>query len=345
MKAGWERNSFLNNRCMLFVLQEVQRRSMNYVDIILLLVIALAVWGGWQKGFIIGSINLIVWIGSLLAGFFLYQYAGNWLKTNFPRLGVWAPPIAFFSIVVLSRVALGILFNSILRKTPREAHVSGVNRALGIFPGIINGIIYATIIAAILLSVPLMYGITQKAKESALTKQLAVNVGWLDDKLSPIFDEAVNKTLTRNVAEPESDETVKLNFKVTDAKPRADLEMKMLQLVNEERTKRGLKPLQWDPQILPVARAHSQDMFARGYFSHYTLEGKDPFDRMKAGGIKYYSAGENLALGPSLSICHEGLMNSPGHRANILNPTYGRVGIGILDGGAYGLMISQEFRN
>ena len=318
---------------------------MNYVDIILLLIMALAVWAGWKRGFIIGSINLIVWIGSLLAGFFFYQYAGEFLKGIFPRLGEWTLPIAFLSIVVLSRIVLGFLFNLILRRTPTEAHTNGVNRFFGIFPGIINGIIYTTIIAALLLSVPLMYGVTQKAKESVLTKKLAVNVGWLDDKLSPIFDEAVKKSLTRTTVEPESDETVKLNFKVNDAKARGDLEMKMLQLVNQERTKRGLKPLQWDPQLLPVARAHSQDMFARGYFSHYTLEGKDPFDRMKAAGIKYYSAGENLALGPTLSICHEGLMNSPGHRANILNPTYGRVAIGILDGGAYGLMISQEFRN
>jgi len=318
---------------------------MNYVDIILLLVMALAVWGGWRKGFIIGSINLIVWIGSLLAGFFLYQYAGNLLQSAFPSLGVWTLPIAFLSVVVLSRLVLGAIFNTLLRRTPQEAHASGVNRFLGIFPGIINGIIYTTIIAALLLSVPLMYGITQKAKESPLTKRLAVNVGWLDDKLSPIFDEAVKKSLTRTTVEPESDETVKLNFKVTDARARPDLEMKMLELVNQERTKRGLKALRWDPELLPVARAHSQDMFARGYFSHYSLEGKDPFDRMKAAGIKYYSAGENLALGPTLSICHEGLMNSPGHRANILNPTYGRLAIGILDGGAYGLMISQEFRN
>jgi uncharacterized protein YkwD len=318
---------------------------MNYVDIILLLVMALAVWGGWRKGFIIGSIHLIVWIGSMLAGFFLYQYGGNLLQKAFPGLGAWTLPIAFLSIVVLSRLLLGGLFNLILRNTSHETHTNGVNRALGIFPGIINGIIYTTLIAALLLSVPLMYGITQKAKESVLTKRLAVNVGWLDDKLSPIFDEAVKKSLSRTTVEPESDETVKLNFKVNDAKARPDLEMKMLQLVNQERTKRGLKPLRWDPQLLPVARAHSQDMFARGYFSHYTLEGKDPFDRMKAAGIKYYSAGENLALGPTLSICHEGLMNSPGHRANILNPTYGRIGIGILDGGAYGLMISQEFRN
>ena len=190
-----------------------------------------------------------------------------------------------------------------------------------------------------------MYGITEKARESALTKRLAVSVGWLDDKLSPLFDEAVNRSLSRTTVKPESDETVKLNFKVTDAKARPDLEMKMLELVNQERTKRGLKPVMWDPELVPVARSHSQDMFARSYFSHYTPEGKDPFDRMKSASIKYFSAGENLALGPTLKICHDGLMNSPGHRANILNPSYGRLGIGILDGGAYGLMISQEFRN
>ena len=119
----------------------------------------------------------------------------------------------------------------------------------------------------------------------------------------------------------------------------------MLGLVNMERRKRGLKPLVADPELVPVARAHSQDMFARGYFSHYTPEGKDPFDRMKAAKIRYQAAGENLALGQTLKICHDGLMNSPGHRANILNPAYGRLGVGILDGGTYGLMISQEFRN
>jgi uncharacterized protein YkwD len=318
---------------------------MNYVDIILLLVMGLAVWGGWKKGFIVGTINLIVWIGSLLTGFFFYQYAGNFLKEHFPSLGVWTLPIAFLSIIVVSRIVLGFIFNIILRRTPEEAHTSGVNRLLGIFPGIVNGIIYATIIAAILLSVPLAYGLTEKAKQSSIAQTLGLSVGWLDDQLSPIFNDAVKKSLTRTTVEPESNETVKLNFKVDDAKARPDLEMKMLDLVNQERTKRGLKPLQWDPELVPVARTHSQDMFARGYFSHYTLEGKDPFDRMKAAGIKYYSAGENLALGPSLSICHEGLMNSPGHRANILNVSYGRVGIGILDGGAYGLMISQEFRN
>jgi len=86
-------------------------------------------------------------------------------------------------------------------------------------------------------------------------------------------------------------------------------------------------------------------MFERGYFSHYTPEGKDPFDRMKDANVQFLAAGENLALGQTLLICHQGLMNSPGHRANILRPNYNRVGIGILDGGFHGLMVSQEFRD
>ena len=318
---------------------------MNYVDIILLLVMALAIWGGWRKGFILGSINLAVWIGSLLVGFFFYQYLAAVLQSVLPGLGVWTLPLAFITTIILARILLAVIFNSILSRTPDNVHSHGANRVLGMIPGAINGLIYATIIAAILLSVPLMKELSTKTRESRFANKLAVNVGWLDDKLAPIFNEAVKKSLTRVTVEPESDETVDLNFTVKNAQTRSDLEAEMLRLVNEERTKRGFKALVADPQLVPVARAHSQDMFVRGYFSHYTPEGKDPFDRMKKAGIKYYSAGENLALGQTLKICHEGLMNSPGHKANILNPSYGRIGIGILDGGSYGLMISQEFRN
>ena len=318
---------------------------MNYVDAILMLVVSLAVWAGWKKGFILGTINLIVWIGSLLIGFIFYQQLGSLLQKFFPALGVWTLPLAFLITIILARILLSFLFNSILKRTSDKAHRHSANHALGLIPGIINGVIYATIIAAILLSIPLMNEFSTRTRESKLVNSLAVNVGWLDDKLSPIFDDVVKQTLSTKIVDAESDETVNLNFKLEDAKPRPDLEAQMLVLVNKERTQRGLKPLVADAELTPVARAHSQDMFARGYFSHYTPEGKDPFDRMKIASIKYYAAGENLALGQTLKICHEGLMNSPGHKANILNTSYGRLGIGILDGGAYGLMISQEFRN
>jgi uncharacterized protein YkwD len=318
---------------------------MNYVDIVLLLVMAFALWAGWRKGFILGTINLGVWTGSLLAGFVLYKYVGGWLQSMLPGLGVWSLPLAFLLTIIITRIILGLIFNLILRSTPDHVHSHGANRFLGLIPGLINGLIYITIIAAILISVPLSNPLSAKTKDSVLANRLAVNVGWLDDKLAPIFSDAVNKSFSHTTVEPESGESVDLNFTVSNSTPRPDLEAQMLALVNQERTSRGLKPVVADPQLVPVARLHSQDMFRRGYFSHYTPEGKDPFERMKVYGIQYMAAGENLALGQTLRICHEGLMKSPGHRANILNPAYGRLGIGIMDGGAYGLMISQEFRN
>jgi uncharacterized protein YkwD len=61
--------------------------------------------------------------------------------------------------------------------------------------------------------------------------------------------------------------------------------------------------------------------------------------------INYSAAGENLALAPTTEFAHDGLMNSPGHRANILNGQFRRVGIGVMDGGIYGKMFVQEFTN
>ena len=76
-----------------------------------------------------------------------------------------------------------------------------------------------------------------------------------------------------------------------------------------------------------------------------TPEGRDPFERMREANVRFLAAGENLALAPTLQIAHTGLMNSPGHRANILQRDFGRVGIGIMDGGVHGLMVTQDFRN
>ena len=117
----------------------------------------------------------------------------------------------------------------------------------------------------------------------------------------------------------------------------------MVRLVNVERKSRGFSELSVDPLLLVLARKYGANMFQKGYFSHYTPEGKSPFDRMNEDRITYLHAGENLALAPGTEIAHQGLMNSAGHRANILSPNYKKVGIGVMDGGVYGKMYVQEF--
>lgn len=316
---------------------------MNWIDIALVLIILLAAWSGYKRGFILGSLELLSWLGSLAAAFYLYQYLAVLLQKIFPVLGVWTMPLAFLIVLILLRIIFASIVNLILKNTHRDAHHTTANKALGILPGAINGVIYAVIISALLLVLPLSDGLSAAARESKVANEFGNQVAWLDEKIAPVFDEAVRKSMTKMTIE--SNETVKLNFTVTNAKPRPDLEAKMLALVNEERAKEGLHALVADTALTSVARLHSQDMFARGYFAHISPDGITPAERVRAAGIQYLITGENLALGPTLQICHTGLMNSPGHRANILHKSYGRVGIGILDGGLRGLMVSQEFKN
>jgi uncharacterized protein YkwD len=238
-----------------------------------------------------------------------------------------------------------IIIKRILRIVPEKTNQGSANHLFGLIPGLINGMIYATVIAALLLALPLKNSITRETRSSHIAITLSVQAEWANKKLAPVFDQAVRQTMNGLTVNPQSHEKVVLHFTYDDPSIRPSLEAKMLELINTERAKEGLKALKADREETMVARAHSKDMFVRGYFAHVNPDGKDPFDRMKEAKIKFKSAGENLALAQTLQIAHTNLMNSPGHRANIMNPAFGRVGIGIQDGGFYGLMISQEFRD
>lgn len=318
---------------------------MNWIDVVLIVIVLLSIYNGWLKGFIMGGLELLMFATGIILAFLTYPYIVSFFEKHVPSLGVWTVPISFIAALILIRIVLSLIVNQLLQLVPSSAHTSDVNHALGVVPGAVNGIIWATIISALLLSIPFSDSLSEKTRNSLFAEKMADKVEWLDEKLSPVFDEAVNKTINKLTVEPESEKSVSLPFKDADPNVREDLEAKMLVLVNQEREKAGVPPLKFDPELLPVARDHSRDMFARGYFSHITPEGLSPFDRMREAKVRYLSAGENLALGHTLNICHRGLMNSPGHRRNILNRAFGRVAIGILDGGIYGLMITQSFRN
>ena len=318
---------------------------MNIIDLCLILILLLNIYSGFQKGFITGTLQLLTMAAGFVSAFYMYPFFASFLHKAIPSLGVWETPLSFIIALLIARVIFSIMANQLLSTVPDPAHTNIANHVFGILPGAINGFIWSLIIVALLLSVPLSDRISGLSKDSKLAGKMYDKVDFLNEKLSPLFYSIVNKPFGRVKIAPGSEESVTLPFKVTDTQTREDLEAKMLVLVNEERQKAGVKPLKFDAEMLAVARAHSKDMFARGYFAHETPEGLSPFDRMKKAKIRFWAAGENLALGQTLNMCHRGLMNSPGHRKNILNPAYGRVGIGILDGGIYGLMITQDFRN
>ena len=107
-------------------------------------------------------------------------------------------------------------------------------------------------------------------------------------------------------------------------------EYQLFDLTNAARVNHHLNVLEWDDHVRETARKHSNDMAVNNYFSHTNLEGLSPFDRMSEDDIFYTFAGENLATGQFSSIfAHEGLMNSLGHRENILRPEYQYLGVGV----------------
>jgi len=120
-------------------------------------------------------------------------------------------------------------------------------------------------------------------------------------------------------------------------------EEEMLRLVNAEREKNNLAPLRMNEALRRAAREHSAEMVKLKYFSHDSPKGSTPFDRIKATGLTYVTAGENIAYAPTVAQAHHGLMKSKGHRENILRSSFTEIGIGILDAGKMGKMVTQNF--
>lgn len=318
---------------------------LNAVDLILLALIVFSVVNGWRRGFILGLLDLIGWAICLIAALRFYQPLAAFISKLQLWSDVWDQPVAFILIACITAIAFQFLGHALLDRMPKDIHERSANRLLGTIPGFANGLITAALLSAVLLAIPLNETLRESARSSILVNRLAGHTEKLETALRPVFNEAIAKTLLMLTVQPESNERVNLPYKVPVSQPRADLESRMLQLVNKERVAAGLRPLAPDPEATEVARRHSSDMFARGYFAHEDPEGRDAFDRMRESGVQFQMAGENLALAPTVQLAHTGLMNSPGHRANIMHGGFNRVGIGIMDGGSRGLMVTQNFRN
>lgn len=154
----------------------------------------------------------------------------------------------------------------------------------------------------------------------------------LDDAYVTIFyDKHENNTVTAIQIVSKMMEDNKKDF-YTEASPtlKEGFEYQMFDLTNAARVNRQLTILTWDDHVRETAREHSADMAENDYFDHNNLQGQSPFDRMKEDAVLFHTAGENLAYGQLSSIfAHEGLMNSLGHRENILRQDYEYLGVGV----------------
>lgn len=202
--------------------------------------------------------------------------------------------------------------------------VQGMLKSLGSYAGEIDG----------------QYGPTTAAGVRYFQSMYGLPVtGQVDDKtLESILWAYGELKLPKQQEQSEPEDDPKYDLPSLSAE-----ELEMIELVNEERVKAGLSPLTADVELSRVARIKSSDMIEKDYFSHTSPTYGSPFDMMKSFGISFRSAGENLACNRSVAAAHQALMESEGHRQNILSSDYTHIGIGIVEGGMCGAMYTQMF--
>jgi len=318
---------------------------MNWVDLVIIITFLGYTILGIYQGFIKSFFELVGFVLSFILAILLYSWAGKIFIDYFSIPRSFSNALGFLVVWVVFECLYFAILNFLYRKIPKEIKKSIWNKATGFAPSLLKAFVILALVLTTIVSFPIPERIKSDILNSRLGKPFVSKSAWLERTIDKVFGGAVNDTITFLTVKPESEEKVDLNFQTSNITIDERSEIKMLDLVNKERQKRGLKILIVDPVIREVARAHSKDMFIRGYFSHENPDGKSPFDRMREGGVVFRAAGENLALAPDVYLAHQGLMDSPGHRANILEPEFGRVGIGCYDGGQYGKMFTQNFAN
>lgn len=315
--------------------------SLNWVDYLILIIFVFYAYGGYASGFIRAVLDLMNFVLSFLIGLRFYGLIAGVLLDKFAMPQGLSNAIGFFIVTLFSEIIIGAL----IRRFPSFdfPFLKSINKVFGILPGILSGAILVSFILILIVAVPMTASIRQPISSSKIGNFLLSNTQGWEKQSNNIFGGAINETINFLTVEPKGNEIVSLNFKTKDTSFDSASERYMFSLVNKERVSSGLREIIFDDDLSRVGRKHCKDMFERGYFSHYTPDGFSPFDRMEEAGIIYDFAGENLALSPNTDIAMQGLMNSPGHKANILSSDFGRVGVGVIDGGIYGQMFCQEF--
>lgn len=317
----------------------------NWVDVIIVATIFLFAIDGFGRPFIFETLDFLSFLTAFFLSFVIYQLPAKLFESLHVSHSL-SLVLGFVTVWILSEWIFSILAGKVvikyLHKTKFFVTKTGI---LSSIPAVARALIFIALILVAIATFPVRPGIKTAVNDSVFGSQILKMAYGLERPVKNVFGGLSNDTLTFVTVKPSTHENVDLGFKTTTFHPVPDTENSMITLVNSERTSRGFKALEFDSKLRDLGRAHSGDMLTRGYFSHFTPEGQDIAKRAEEAGIDYITIGENLAFAPSLELAHSGLMNSPGHKANILSPDFNKIGIGIMDAGTYGLMITQVFSN
>jgi uncharacterized protein YkwD len=315
----------------------------NWVDLVIIVVLIFFIHQGFINGFWSILIDFVSFFGALLISLKTYTLGSQFLQTNFSLSHPLANAIGYLAMAVISEIIISFALTKAVSKLPPKILKNHITKFVGAFLSVGQGIILIAFALTFAISLPINPSIKTDISNSKIGGFILTKTTGIEKNINNIFGGAINESLTYLTVEPKSHESVPLDDKTQNLSIDKNSETKMFELVNNERVTRGGKALIWDTKLVVVAENYAALMWNNKYFGHYDKDGKDVGDRLQKANINYQIAGENLALAPTVEIAHTGLMNSEGHRENILEKRFKRIGIGVVDNAYYGKMFVQVF--
>ncbi len=322
---------------------EIGFTQMNWVDLAIFAILIYYAFEGVRHGFWSVFAGFISFASSLIIALKFYPVATVLLRSNFSISHSISNALGFLFLALITEILLSFFMDFVIKKLPEGFQQIKFSRIVAILPAVGEGLVLVSFGLTLLMGLPIAPTVKDSAASSKIGNVILNRTSTLESKMGEIFGGVIEDSLTHLTVKPGSGDTVPLHISSFNLTTEPETEKAMLKLINKERKERGIKELTMRNETIPVARSHAEDMWRQQYFSHYSPDGKDIGDRLEQADISYSFAGENLALAPTLSMAHTGLMNSEGHRENILEEDFKQVGIGVIDNGVYGKMFVQVF--
>lgn len=318
---------------------------MNWVDLTIVVLLLFFVYESIGRNLLSEILDAASFLMAFFASLRFYNEIALFFINNFQVPNSLSKIFGFIITWFLVEAVFFGLIHLIIFKSLKFIRYPKFLNYLSPVPALLRGLVFISIILVLLGTFPVQPKIKKDIHDSKLGSLILNQTYKLEGPLKGVFGGITEDTFTFLTIKPRSDQTVNLGFKTSEFSPNSAFENELIALVNKERASRNLQTLTADDTLTKIGRGHSADMFTRGYFAHNSPEGKNVSDRAMEKNYSFLVIGENLAYAPSVALAHKGLMDSEGHRANILSPDFSKIGIGIMDGGVYGLMVTQVFSN
>jgi uncharacterized protein YkwD/uncharacterized membrane protein required for colicin V production len=312
----------------------------SIVDLQLLIPLSLGALTGLRRGFLLGLADLVSLGVSVWAAALLFAPVADLVAEPLGQPAWVVNVIAFGTLVIGFQLVYGLVvvrWLSVVRRLVTSTFfLKWLDIAAGTIPGAGKGLLLVAIVLVALGMWP-VFPPARAAIEASASGQLVLP--WVA-RVEPWVAGLVSQLgLPLPVGQAGGTLPLPVAARAT-IDPSAEEEI--VALVNAERQKHALAPLAVEPRLREVARAYAQTLAASGTLSHTGPDGSTPTQRLERAGIRFVTAGENLAFAPTARSAHEVLMASPSHRANLLAPRYRRIGVGVASG-PVGLVVVQQF--